>query len=105
MRFLVDTPLLSALARWLESQSYTAVHVSDIEMGSAANFAIWRKASQDGSVIITKDEDCALRRVRSSENAPAVMWLRIGNTRKLSFYGGLNRCFLTLSRLWRVASN
>jgi predicted nuclease of predicted toxin-antitoxin system len=39
-------------------------------MGSAADFAIWRKASQDGSVIITKDEDFALRRVRSSERAP-----------------------------------
>ncbi len=82
MGFVVDAQLPPALARWLEDQGHIAVHVADAEMRHASDAAIWRKPQQDGSVIITKDEDFALWRVSSSESAPVVIWSRVGNTRK-----------------------
>lgn len=82
MRFLVDAQLPPALARWLEAQGYRAAHVSDLEMSAASDVEIWRTAAEQLWVIVTKDEDFALWRVRSEDTGPAVIWLRIGNTRK-----------------------
>lgn len=82
MRFLVDAQLPPALARWLESKGYPAEHVTDVRMTAASDAAIWDRAIKTGAYIITKDEDFAIRRNFSTMPCPAVVWLRIGNTRK-----------------------
>ncbi len=41
--------------------------------------AIWRHAEARGGVIVTKDEDFALR-VQATETGPCAVWLRMGNT-------------------------
>lgn len=82
MRFLVDAQLPTALARWLEAQGHHAEHVVDLNMAGASDSDIWHAAAERRAVIITKDEDFALWRVTSSEPRPAVVWVRVGNTRK-----------------------
>ncbi len=82
MRFLVDAQLPPALARWLASEGHEAEHVIDVGLVDAADRTIWRQAAERGAVIVTKDEDFALRRTLEM-NGPAVVWIRLGNTRKV----------------------
>jgi len=63
MRFIVDAQLPAALARWLSANGHTAEHVADRQMQAAADSAIWEWARRESSVIITKDEDFAQRKV------------------------------------------
>jgi predicted nuclease of predicted toxin-antitoxin system len=81
VRFLVDAQLPPALARWLESLGHEATHVFDHGLAGADDRHIWQHALTTGAVIVTKDEDFALRRTLE-EVGPAVLWVRLGNTRK-----------------------
>ncbi len=81
MRFLIDAQLPPALARWIESQGYSAEHVADIALAEASDTAIWDYAKRHGAVIVTKDEDFAVRRTLNT-SGPAVVWIRLGNTTK-----------------------
>lgn len=81
MRFVVDAQLPPALARWLTSQGHRAEHVVDVELAGATDRTIWDYALDQGAVILTKDEDFALRRTLEVAG-PAVVWIRLGNTRK-----------------------
>ena len=81
MRFLVDAQLPPALARWLDGEGHDAEHVLDCGLAGADDRAIWDYAATRGAVIVTKDEDFALRRTLEAVG-PAVVWLRLGNTRK-----------------------
>jgi predicted nuclease of predicted toxin-antitoxin system len=80
VRFLVDAQLPPALARRLEALGYVAEHVADRGMASAPDDAIRDYAVSVGAVIVTKDEDFAVRRLLVG--GPAVVWLRVGNTRR-----------------------
>jgi predicted nuclease of predicted toxin-antitoxin system len=79
VRFLVDAQLPPALARQIQDLGHTAEHVADCGLGSAPDDAIRDHAVRTGAVIVTKDEDFAVRRVLGS--GPTVVWLRMGNTR------------------------
>jgi predicted nuclease of predicted toxin-antitoxin system len=81
MRFLVDAQLPPALARWLAANGHRAEHVADHQMEAASDSAIWDYALQKTAVIITKDEDFAQRKTLSNAG-PAVIWLRLPNTRR-----------------------
>ena len=80
MRFLVDAQLPPALARRIEALGHSAEHVVDCGLATAADDVIRTYAANIGAVIVTKDEDFAIRRVL--QEGPAVVWLRIGNTRR-----------------------
>ena len=80
MRFLVDAQLPPALARRIEAQGHEAEHVADHGLAAASDDAIRRHADRIGAVIVTKDEDFAVHHILSS--GPAVVWLRLGNTRR-----------------------
>ena len=80
MRFVVDAQLPPALARRLETLGHTAEHVADRGMASASDDVIRDYAARVGAVIVTKDEDFATRRLLAE--GPAVVWLRVGNTRR-----------------------
>jgi predicted nuclease of predicted toxin-antitoxin system len=83
MRFLVDAQLPPALARWLASQGHAAEHVADQNLASASDAAIWDFAVAASAVVITKDEDFALRKA-GGEGGPAVVWIRLPNVRRRS---------------------
>ncbi len=82
MRFLVDAQLPPALARRIAAKGHEAEHVADRGLASASDDAVRRHAELMGAVIVTKDEDFALHRILSG--GPAVVWLRVGNTRRLA---------------------
>ena len=86
MRFLVDAQLPPALARRLEALGHIAEHVADRGLASASDDVIRDSAASVGAVIVTKDEDFAVRRLLA--DGPAVVWLRLGNTRRAAL---LNR--------------
>ncbi len=79
MRFLVDTQLPAALARWLREKGHQAEHVLDVNLAQSKDTPIWRYAQEHGAVIVTKDEDFA-EWVRRGRPGPPVIWLRIGNS-------------------------
>ncbi|MFT4082937.1 MAG: DUF5615 family PIN-like protein [Nocardioides sp.] len=81
MRFLVDAQLPPALARLLREHGHEADHVTDIGPGDASDDGLWRFALADQAVIVTKDEDLSHMIARGGE-APAVLWARIGHTRR-----------------------
>lgn len=82
MRFVVDAQLPPALARWLTDQGHNAEHVANCGLASASDRAIWDYAATNGAVIITKDEDFAVRKALA-QGPPPIVWLRMGNTRRL----------------------
>ena len=49
-------------------------------MTSASDKTIWDYAASVGAVILTKDEDFAIRRLLTG--GPAIVWLRLGNSRR-----------------------
>jgi predicted nuclease of predicted toxin-antitoxin system len=88
LRFLVDAQLPPALARRIAARGHAAEHVIDCGLAGAPDDAIWKHAASVGAVIITKDEDFAVRRLLQS--GPAVVWLRIGNTRRQALFARLD---------------
>ena len=81
MRFLVDAQLPPALARWLASKGHETEHVGDVGLASASDKEIWNHALVIGAVIVSKDEDFAQRKILSG-GGPAVVWVRLPNTRR-----------------------
>ena len=81
MRFLVDAQLPPALARWLSSAGHHAEHVADIGLAGARDSEIGTYALSAGAVIVSKDEDFALRKVLY-RNGPSIVWIRLPNSRR-----------------------
>ncbi|HHY48144.1 MAG TPA: DUF5615 family PIN-like protein [Alphaproteobacteria bacterium] len=82
MKFLVDAQLPIALARWLSGNGLDARHVCDLELDRASDSEIWRRAKEDGFIIVTKDDDFRLLADRLVRIPPQVVWVRLGNCRK-----------------------
>ena len=81
MRLLVDAQLPPALDRWLTERGHQADHVFDYDLMESCDQSIWSRAVATGAVIITKDQDfVTLHSV--DPNGAAVVWVRIGNTRR-----------------------
>ena len=80
MRFVVDAQLPPALARRIAAAGHRCEHVADCGLLTAPDPAIRAYASEVGAAIITKDDDFAVHLLL--HGGPAVVWLRIGNTRR-----------------------
>lgn len=80
MRFLIDAQLPPSMGRLLRQHGHVAEHVTDIGPGDAPDRNLWRYALDNGAVIVTKDEDFSLMFAMRGD-APAVVWVRVGNTR------------------------
>jgi predicted nuclease of predicted toxin-antitoxin system len=81
MRFLIDAQLPPALAGWLVANGHEAEHIGDRGMQTASDTVIWDHALATSAVIVTKDEDFARRKVLTAAG-PAVVWIRLPNTRR-----------------------
>lgn len=62
-------------------RGHDAVHGFDRDDGRAPDSVIWEHARETGSMIITKDEDFALR-AQLRPSGPPVIWIRFGNVRR-----------------------
>ncbi|MGV3551562.1 DUF5615 family PIN-like protein [Rhizobium sp.] len=90
MIFLVDAQLPVAMARWLAAKGHQAQHVSEVQMQSASDSAIWHYAHEKQAVIITKDEDFANKRVLVL-SGPTIVGVRLGNARNNALIDWLER--------------
>lgn len=66
------------MARWLREAGREAEHVEDVGLRNAKDGPVWTHALTTGAIIVTKDEDFAAR-ASGQNNAPVIVWLRIGN--------------------------
>ncbi len=82
MKFLVDNQLPIALSRFLETQQMQSCHVVDIQMDKASDREIWEYAKLHHYVIISKDADFVQFAHLMPDEAPAIVWVRLGNCRK-----------------------
>ena len=84
MTFLIDAQLPPALAAHLSRAGHAASHVEDYGLRHADDGEIWRFALEQEMVLVTKDEDFPLRRLRAKTGL-VIVWLRVGNasTREL----------------------
>jgi predicted nuclease of predicted toxin-antitoxin system len=89
VRFLVDAQLPPALAVWLRSKGQTAEHLFERGLVDAPDDVVWRMASAEGAVIVTKDHDF-VEWSASRDPAPQVLWLRIGNVANISLVARLD---------------
>lgn len=77
-RFLVDAQLPPALARKIAAMGHEAVHLLDLGLLESSDSRILDYALSNGAVIVTKDEDFAIR-ASVSKISPSIVWVRIGN--------------------------
>lgn len=76
---LIDAQLPPRLARRLSDLGHEATHVADIGLAEASDATIWNIAIERAAILVTKDQDFAIARAASNEG-PAIIWIRIGNT-------------------------
>ena len=55
------------------------MHAEEIGLRNSDDDALWKYALQNDAAIVTKDEDFAVRSVRTAPLAPVIVWLRVGN--------------------------
>ena len=79
MKILIDAQLPPALAKMLCEQGADAVAVRDIGLRDASDSEIWHYALQNQAAIVTKDEEF-IERSLTSQQAPVIIWLRIGKS-------------------------
>lgn len=79
MKIIVDAQLPPALAKMLCEQGADADAVRDVGLLYASDSEIWHYALQNQAAIVTKDEDF-IERSLASQQAPVIIWLRIGNS-------------------------
>jgi predicted nuclease of predicted toxin-antitoxin system len=81
MRFLIDAHLPPSLKLTFADLGHEAVHVFDLGLGDMPDAEIWAYALRESCVILTKDEDFAIRR-KAVANGPGILWIRRPNTRR-----------------------
>jgi predicted nuclease of predicted toxin-antitoxin system len=79
VKFLVDNQLPAALARWLAVRA-DALHVLDCGMGATPDGDIWKHATHEGRIVVSKDEDFFHLANRLGD-AGRLLWVRVGNCR------------------------
>lgn len=91
MTLLVDNQLPLALARYLAANGWECDHVQDIGLDAAEDRTIWQYAKERGLTIITKDEDFQALANWQRSIPPQVVWVRLGNCRKVALLEAFSR--------------
>jgi predicted nuclease of predicted toxin-antitoxin system len=66
---------------WLTQAGHEAYQVVELGVRDADDAQLWAYAVREGTVILTKNEAFAARRLRQPDG-PTIIWLRIGNSRE-----------------------
>ena len=80
MKFIVDNQLPVALAHWLSARGEDAVHVLNLALDTTLDVEIWIRASAEGRIVVSKDEDFFHLANRSGDTG-RLLWVRMGNCR------------------------
>ena len=81
MKFFVDNQRPLQVARFLEAEGHHAVHAAEVGMDEAQDMDVWNWASQNGYVVVSKDEDF-LFLAKRPRDLGRLVWIRLGNCRK-----------------------
>src|SRR5258708_1031090 len=74
----------------LADRSWTCVGAClRLRVDTASDEVIWQHAVKTTAVLITKDQDFASRRA-FAQGPPAVVWIRVGNTRRPDLLARIN---------------
>lgn len=82
MKFIIDNALSPALADGLRRLGHEALHVLELSLDTAADSAIFDRAAQDGSVVISTDTDFGTLLARRNVDRPSVILFRHGISRR-----------------------
>jgi len=80
VKFLIDQQLPPALAAFICSKGHTAQHCRDIGLKEADDRTVWRHASANNLIVISKDEDFYILATIPG-NQTKFLWIRVGNCR------------------------
>jgi len=97
MHFVVHAQLPPGLISILVAQGHTAEHVFDRFPANVSDAEIWQYALSCSGVIVSKDEDFPQRAI-TSENAPQVLWLRVGNSSNRALFQWLHTVWPNIER-------
>jgi predicted nuclease of predicted toxin-antitoxin system len=90
--FLVDNQLPTALARLIQHEfREQAEHVADLGLRDASDAALWKYASAEDLILISKDEDFVTMVLQSP--TAGLLWVRIGNCRREFLLGAFRRAW------------
>jgi predicted nuclease of predicted toxin-antitoxin system len=90
MRFLVDNQLPLLLAAHLRTRGHDGVHVLDIGFDTASDAEVWARATAEGRVVVSKDEDFVFLALRPGD-AGRLVWVRLGNCRNRALLDAFDR--------------
>ena len=99
MSLLVDNQLPVALARYFAANGWECCHVQDVGLDAVNDSIIWQYAKERGMTIITKDEDFQILANRQGCIPPQVVWVRLGNCRKVTLLDTFSRIMPSLRDL------
>ena len=95
MIFLADNQLPPALARCIEAEfRATAIHVADVELRDSSDAEVWRHASENGLIVISKDQDFA--EMVLHKPTAKLIWVRVGNCRRAYLLNVFRRMWLRI---------
>jgi predicted nuclease of predicted toxin-antitoxin system len=78
MKLLFDQNLSPRLPRLLADIYAESIHVREVGLREADDFAIWQYAKVQGYAIVSKDSDFQQRSLLHG-TPPKFIWLRVGN--------------------------
>jgi predicted nuclease of predicted toxin-antitoxin system len=76
VKFLIDMPLSTGLAKWLVDHGHDAVHASEIGMDRTSDGDIMDRARQDGRIVVTADLDYPKLLVLAAAIEPSLILFR-----------------------------
>lgn len=71
----------------------------DVGLDGADDRVIWQYAKERSLAIITKDEDFQILANRQNNIPPQVVWVRIGNCRKIALLDAFSRIVPSLQAM------
>jgi predicted nuclease of predicted toxin-antitoxin system len=77
---LLDQNIARSAVKHFASLGVNAVHVANVGLANKSDREIWRYASRNKLIIVTKDSDFAQIHDLTRVSPVRVVWLRLGNT-------------------------
>jgi predicted nuclease of predicted toxin-antitoxin system len=95
VKFLIDNQLPPALARFIETNLLCeAKHVADVDLREVSDAEVWRYATANDFVLVSKDEDFTQMSLRSAD--ACLIWVRVGNCRRVALLDLFRRLWPTV---------